>query len=193
MRSNMSDEEHYDRERKGGTAQPLHNVLQMCEQLPQTGNNTARKSGSRSERNRKVSLINEVGMKKKLSAVCIFIAMLLVFVSGCGNTAVTERKMTVQSSKWSELGGSTSDPVVYTSINKGELLYEGFDSKIKVKSVSNKKLVLDIDGYLVETEPDGRIDMRKTPLNRLTLEVGQSVELATLTMDAGAHISISFE
>nr|MCR5117111.1 hypothetical protein [Lachnospiraceae bacterium] len=84
-------------------------------------------------------------------------------------------------------------PVTYFPIQKGELLYDDFDSSIKVRSVNAKKLVLDIDGYLVEPNEDGTINMQAEPLKKVTLEKGRSIQLVTLSMDAGSNISISFE
>ena len=130
--------------------------------------------------------------KKMLSAVILF-AMILLCPSGCQTGGEVPGEVTVRITEWNEFGGSSSEPVTYFPIQKGELLYDDFDSSIKVRSVNAKKLVLDIDGYLVEPNEDGTINMQAEPLKKVTLEKGRSIQLVTLSMDAGSNISISFE
>ena len=130
---------------------------------------------------------------KKLTCLCLLTILLMSCLSGCGKAETADKKLTVTASEWWELGGEDLDPVVFSPVKKGDEVYNGYSSVITVKSVSEDKIVLAIDGGLVEPNEDGSINLNREPLKKLTLEPGQSVELASQTMDAGVHIMISFE
>ena len=132
-------------------------------------------------------------MKKK-SFVCVAIisCLIMMFFGGCGKEKTVDTKLTVQEIQWNEMGSSTEDPVVFTPLKSGDVVYDQRDYKLVVKSVSKDKIVLSGDGYLVETNEDGTIDLRKDPIKEIKIEAGQSVELASQTMDAGIHLIITY-
>ena len=131
-------------------------------------------------------------MKKRLAYICIISCMMMLFLSGCGKEKTVDAKLTVQETQWSEQGSNKEEPVVFTPLKTGDIIYDKRDNKIVVKSVSNSKIVLGIDGYLVEPNEDGTIDLRKDPIKEIKIEAGQSVELASQTMDAGIHLIITY-
>lgn len=125
-----------------------------------------------------------------------FLSILIGFVAANligGATRPIDRELTVQVREWSELGGEDDDPVVFSPVFKGDELYSGFSSTITVKNANEDRVVLAIDGCLVEPNKDGTINMNKEPLKSVTLEEGGSIELVSQTMDAGVNITITFE
>ena len=104
-----------------------------------------------------------------------------------------DRELTVQVREWSELGGEDADPVVFSPVLKGDELYSGFSSVITVKNANEDRVVLAIDGCLVEPNDDGTINLNAEPLKSVTLEEGDSIELVSQTMDARVHVTITFE
>ena len=126
-----------------------------------------------------------------------FLSLLVGFlcanlISGSASKPV-DRELTVEAREWWELGGEESDPVVFSPVSKGDELYNGYGSVITVKSVNDDRVVLAIDGCLVEPNKDGTINLNKEPLKSITLEVGESIELVSQTMDAGVHVTLAYE
>ncbi len=81
----------------------------------------------------------------------------------------------------------------YTDLNVGDELYSGFHSVVTVKSVDEEKIVLSLDGCLIEPNPNGTINLRAEPLKEITLEKGEDIILASQTMDAGVTLTISYK
>ena len=133
-------------------------------------------------------------MKKEI-LVCVFLmlSLMAVALTGCANSGPVDKAVIVESHYWSELGSTPNEPAVIKPVKRGDLIFQGFDSTITVKSVNDKKIVLDVDGILVEPTPDGRIDFSKEPLTRIVLESGQSIQLVSLSMDAGVRVNIGFK
>ncbi len=132
-------------------------------------------------------------MKKNLLCFCVSVILLLTCIAGCGNAEAADKKLTVTASTWHELGGEDAEPVVFSPVKKGDEIYNGFSSVITVKSVSAGKIVLAIDGCLVEPNADGTINLDIEPLRKVILETGESIELVSQTMDGGVNITITFE
>ncbi len=122
--------------------------------------------------------------------------MLLVIallVGGCGKTPVVQTTLSVQETQWSEQGSSTDDPVKITPLQKGDVVYDDHFTKITVRSVDEEKIVLAIDGYMVEPSEDGTIDLSAEPLKKIRLECGQTMELVSQSMSAGFNLLLSYE
>ena len=129
---------------------------------------------------------------KNLLILSIVAGFLFANAIGCTARPI-DRELTVQVREWSELGGEDADPVVFSPVFKGDELYSGFSSVITVKNANEDRVVLAIDGCLVEPNKDGTINMNKEPLKSVTLEEGGSIELVSQTMDAGVNITITLE
>ena len=133
-------------------------------------------------------------MKKEiLICVMTMLGLLAAVLSGCANSESVDKAVIVESSHWSELGGSENEPAIIKPVKRGDVIYSDRESTITVRSVTEKKIVLDVDGILVEPTAEGRIDFSKEPLTRITLESGQGIQLVSLTMDAGVHVNILFK
>lgn len=55
------------------------------------------------------------------------------------------------------------------------------------------RIVLDIDGCLVEPNDNGSINLNADPLEEVELEAGESITLVSQTMDAGIRLVITYE
>ena len=130
---------------------------------------------------------------RKLISGLITIMVFALMLTGCGNFGPVNKTLTVTEVRWSEMGAGQPIVMTYTELEAGDVIYRGFSSVITIKSVTEDKLVLDIDGYLVEPNADGSIDLRADPLQSFTLKDGDTVEFVTQTMDAGENITITFE
>ena len=131
--------------------------------------------------------------KTNIISIILVVALAMVTLYGCGSSKPVDKSLTVHVREWWEMGSSEEDPVTYTPLKKGDEVYNGFSSVIKVKSVNEDKIVLAIDGILVEPEDDGTIDMSKEPLKSITLKSGESIKLVSLSMGAGVKLLIEFE
>ena len=123
-------------------------------------------------------------------AIILFI---MSFLCGCGNTEPVQASLSIQETSWSEQGSSTYDPRIITPLQKGDVVYDGHFVKIKVKSVNESRIVLTIEGPMVEPNDDGTINLDAEPIEKLELECGQSIELVSTSMSAGFNLVISYE
>lgn len=123
-------------------------------------------------------------------AIILFI---MSFLCGCGNTEPVQASLSIQETSWSEQGSSTYDPSIFNPLQKGDVVYDDHFIKIKVKSVNESRIVLEIEGHLVEPNDDGTINLDAEPIEKLELDCGQSIELASTSMSAGFNLVISYE
>ena len=121
------------------------------------------------------------------------IIFLILFSCGCGNDEPVQVNLSVCETEWSEFGSSTADPIIYTQLKRGDVVYDSNETKITVKSVTENRLVLEIDGFMVEPNDDGSINLGAEPLKIIDLTKGQSIEIDSQTMDAGFDLLISYE
>lgn len=157
-------------------------------------------------------------MKKRLIGILGMTCVLGTLLCGCGgNTAgVVEEKqsteptdcvLVVETTTWGygkvvvgggELGktevgiSSDTDVTTFDNINEGDLLFGKFSTFLKVKSVSEDKVVLSSGGILVEKNSDGTVNLSAKAPDSFTIKSGESIELATQTMDAGATVVITY-
>ena len=123
-------------------------------------------------------------------AIILFI---MSFLCGCGNTEPVQASLSIQETSWSEQGSSTYDPSIFNPLQKGDVVYDDHFIKIKVKSVTESRIVLEIEGHMVEPNDDGTINLDAEPIEKLELDCGQSIELASTSMSAGFNLVISYE
>ena len=129
---------------------------------------------------------------KKSISVGLFL-LIMIFTYGCGNAEPVQTTLSIEETQWSELGSSTDDPIVITPLQRGDVVYDSNETKITVKSVTESRLVLEIDGFMVEPNDDGSINLGAEPLKIIDLTKGQSIEIDSQTMDAGFNLLISYE
>ena len=123
-------------------------------------------------------------------AIILFI---MSFLCGCVNTEPVQASLSIQETSWSEQGSSTYDPSIFNPLQKGDVVYDDHFIKIKVKSVNESRIVLEIEGHMVEPNDDGTINLDAEPIEKLELDCGQSIELASTSMSAGFNLVISYE
>ena len=121
------------------------------------------------------------------------IIFLISFSCGCGNDEPVRVNLSVCETQWSELGSSTDEPIVYTQLKRGDLVYDSHETKIVVKTVTENRLLLEIDGYMVEPNDDGSDNLNAEPVKTIELTKGQSIELDSQTMSSGFNLLISYE
>ena len=133
-------------------------------------------------------------MKKTKYIVGVAIILFIMsFLCGCGNTEPVQASLSIQETSWSEQGSSTYDPSIFNPLQKGDVVYDDHFIKIKVKSVNESRIVLEIEGHMVEPNDDGTINLDAEPIEKLELDCGQSIELASTSMSAGFNLVISYE
>ena len=133
-------------------------------------------------------------MKKTKNILGVAIILFIMsFLCGCGNTEPVQASLSIQETSWSEQGSSTYDPSIFNLLQKGDVIYDDHFIKIKVKSVNESRIVLEIEGHMVEPNDDGTINLDAEPIEKLELDCGQSIELASTSMSAGFNLVISYE
>ena len=131
--------------------------------------------------------------KTKYILGVVIILFIMSFLCGCGNTEPVQASLSIQETSWSEQGSSTYDPSIFNPLQKGDVVYDDHFIKIKVKSVNESRIVLEIEGHMVEPNDDGTINLDAEPIEKLELDCGQSIELASTSMSAGFNLVISYE
>ena len=121
------------------------------------------------------------------------ILYIMIFACGCGKTEPVQASLSIQETEWSEQGSSTYDPIIFSPLQKGDVVYDDHFTKITVKSVNESRIVLVVEGGMVEPNDDGTIDLDAEPIEKLELDRGQSVELVSTSMSAGFNLVISYE
>ena len=121
------------------------------------------------------------------------ILFILIFTYGCGNTEPVQTTLSIRETQWSELGSATADPLVFSPLKRGDVVYDSNSTKITIKSVTDDKIVLELNGYMIEPNDDGSINLNAEPSKKIELTKGQSKELASQTMSAGFNLQISYK
>ncbi len=121
------------------------------------------------------------------------ILFILIFTYGCGNTEPVQTTLSIRETQWSELGSTTADPLVFSPLKRGDVVYDSNSTKITIKSVTDDKIVLELNGYMIEPNDDGSINLNAEPSKKIELTKGQSIELASQTMSAGFNLQISYK
>ena len=133
-------------------------------------------------------------MKKTRKSISVGLFLLImIFTYGCGNAEPVQTTLSIEETQWSELGSSTDDPIDITPLQRGDVVYDSHDTKITIIIVTDNKVVLDMDGYMVEPNDDGSVNLNAEPVKRIEITKGQSVKLASQTMSAGFDLLVSYE
>ena len=92
-------------------------------------------------------------------------------------------------------GGEYSQYLVnhyeYHDVEVGQKVYGGY-GEVSVQSADSQHIVLKIDGNWIEPKEDGSISLLDKGLKSIDVPIGESVKIATQTMDAGATLTISY-
>ncbi len=135
-------------------------------------------------------------MKTKILLPVVLLAVAFAF-AGCGKPeepkGPVDATLSVQEIVWHEQGSNTHDPVIYNPLEAGDVVFDDRDGTIEIESVTEDLIVLSVDGCLIEKNSDGTINLRADPIEEIELEPGESIELASQTMDAGITLIISYE
>ena len=138
-------------------------------------------------------------MKTRILLPFMIIALALSFTA-CKEAEATsaseepvDTTLTIQETRWAETGSGEEDPVVYNPLEAGDTVYDYMDCEIEIGSVTEDRIVLDIDGCLVEPNDNGSINLNADPLEEVELEAGESITLVSQTMDAGIRLVITYE
>lgn len=135
-------------------------------------------------------------MKKKKSFICIGIVALLILLATIYiNGKPVQTSLSVCETQWSELGSTTSDPVVYNPIKRGDVVFDSQSTKVTVASVTEETIVLMINGHMIKPNDDGTINMNSSiiPIKFIKLTKGESIELVSQTMSSGFYLQFSYE
>ena len=117
-----------------------------------------------------------------------------------GTTDQAEPGITVEIRNWGvgvDAAGNDAwyehtDKEQYDDPQKGDVIYDSFGASLTVESVSDKKIVLANGGGLIEPNADGSINLMGKGPDTYTIKSGESLELHTQSMDAGATVIITF-
>lgn len=114
----------------------------------------------------------------------------LVFVA---DADTLKKGLIVREKKRNDQGKGDEDYDTVTILRKGEKVYEGYGSVVEIRSADNMEVVLEIEGCLVEPNPDGTINLNKEPLKEITIKRNQTIVLKSQTMDGGVTLEIKYE
>ena len=136
-------------------------------------------------------------MKIKALLPVVVLAAAFMF-AGCKSPEETQagpvdKTLSVQEIKWYETGSTTEDPVDFNPLEAGDVVFDDGYYRVAIESVSEDMIVLDVDGCLVEPNSDGTINLRADSVDEIEIDAGESVTLASQTMDAGIRLIISYE
>lgn len=132
-------------------------------------------------------------MTIKHLTVIIAAIMMIMLINGCGRAAVSQNTISIQEKQWNEKGSDPKDILSYSPIKKGDILYNANDTKISVKSINDNKVILAIEGYMVEPNENGTINLNADPLEKIEIKRGESKEIDSQTMDAGFKLYITYK
>ena len=143
---------------------------------------------------------------KNLWITFITFCMLILTLCGCSaslsldknksgtTTDNLDTSLEVSIREWNDMGSSYESTEEYTDLKKGDEIYSGYGSTIKVKSIDQDKIVLVIkDSCFVKPNDDGTTNLRADPIVKLTINKGETKEIKSSTMDAGASLKLTYK
>ena len=139
---------------------------------------------------------NGAGVKMKKSRLIIIALLTLVMMcslAGCYLGGSSNNTLTITKVAYDSTGGSNTTVYDYTPVVQGDEYFciDSYSS-LEVHSVTDDKVVLYLDGCMVEPNKDGTINLNADPIKKLTINKGQTVKLVSQTMDAGINVEISY-
>ena len=131
--------------------------------------------------------------KKSIIAYFALLCLGMSLLSGCDAPRDVARDLSVQETMWNDMGSSTVDAKVFSPLNKGDVVYDTKYAVITISSVNEERIVLDVDGGMVEPNDDGTINLLMEPIEKVTLNCAETIKLVSQTMDGGTTLVISFD
>ena len=131
--------------------------------------------------------------KKSIIAFFALLCLGMSLLSGCDDPRDVARDLSVQETMWNDMGTSTVDAKVFSPLNKGDVVYDTKFAVITISSVNEERIVLDVDGGMVEPNDDGTINLLMEPIEKVTLNCAETIKLVSQTMDGGTTLVISFD
>ena len=152
---------------------------------------------------------------KRLSLIIVLV--LLLALSACGenmpsasvqtidseqtgsfaSTNAFEPKLTVTETPWTGWTPEQPEPTTNTfeGITEGTVVYSSqIFGKIKVETVNQSTIELKIEGStFAESNYNGTINLTGQTLEKLTIQRGEEVVIASKSMDAGVTLTIRYE
>lgn len=93
--------------------------------------------------------------KKSIIAYFALLCLGMSLLSGCDDPRDVARDLSVQETMWNDMGSSTVDAKVFSPLNKGDVVYDTKYAVITISSVNEERIVLDVEGAMVEPNDDG--------------------------------------
>ena len=130
-------------------------------------------------------------MNKRI--VAVIVSLLVLLMCGCqSKTDMGGRTLTVTVSYWTGTeGGSSSTTKEYDSLNIGDELCDCSFSELSVKKVTPEKIVLNSSGLIIDDVEPG-INLNAECPKTITIKAGETVYLASPTMDGGVNITLEY-
>ena len=133
----------------------------------------------------------------------VLLSMLFCFVAiistACGKeeapVTIEGHTLTITSLYWNDMGGGEPSSAEHTVLTEDDIIYGSSFGHLQIKYVDEEEIILKItDGGFVYKDPDSLgIDLNADPLKEIPLDSGDSVTIASTTMDAGVTLTISYE
>jgi len=101
-------------------------------------------------------------------------------------------------SEWSGWGDGITkyNTYAYQEVTAGNVIYDTTNDMVpvtfEVVDVTPTSITLKINGELVERNEDGSINLNAESLEEITVNKGETIELATKSMDAGKNFTINY-
>lgn len=149
----------------------------------------------RMNKGRYKSMINNISLR---AMFCLVIVTLCAGLAGCGieNNRLADDETAVlvaTISEWNEFGGDDAEPQELVRVKKGDVIFEKYNYKLVVKSVSSEKIVIGSTGGIVEKEKGGGINLNSKAPKTITINKGEEKCFATQSMDGGVNFVFRYE
>ncbi len=149
----------------------------------------------RMNKGRYKSMINNISLR---AMFCLVIVTLCAGLAGCGieNNRLADDETAVlvaTISEWNEFGGDDAEPQELVRVKKGDVIFEKYNYKLVVKSVSSEKIVIGSAGGIVEKEKGGGINLQSKAPKNITINKGEEKYFATQSMDGGVNFVFRYE
>nr|WP_027871101.1 hypothetical protein [[Eubacterium] cellulosolvens] len=132
--------------------------------------------------------------RNRFIIVLLTVLVLVVCLWGCDlpDEDTTGRQLNIGYDYWNDMGSGDEGLKKHTDLRRREIVYEDSFGTFRVYSANSKRITLEIkEGAFVEKDGDG-INLNAEPLKRITIEKGESVTVASQTMDAGVKLTFRY-
>lgn len=125
--------------------------------------------------------------------VLVLLTLVLIFaLVGCNESGDSNAggEVTVIESKWNDQG-SSEEKMVYSDIQKGDVISDSSFGTLTVKKVKKDYIVITVTEGFVEDIGEG-INMNADDLRKIKLKKGESISISSKTFDAGITITVEY-